>query len=104
MGYGFTQTLEPMPIEVKDRGGVSGGMPKRLVSVDLYMASTLAVQLDSNVVMTFLGENDLTEKPAPITGLRKFYLLGYSERPTVVVTNSIPVPCEVLSLGAEVEY
>jgi len=103
-GLGFTQTLETMPIEVKDRNGVTTGMPKRLVYVDLYMASTLAIQIDGQSVSTFLGENDLSQKPDPITGLRKFYGLGYSERPTVVITNQYPVACEALSIGAEVEY
>jgi hypothetical protein len=68
------------------------------------MASTLAVQLEGNKVLTFRGEDDLTEKPTPITGVRKFYLLGYSERPTLTIENSVPVPCEVLSIGGEVEY
>jgi len=104
IGLGFTQTLEPMPIEVKDQNGVTGGMPKRIVSADIYMASTLAVALNGQSITTFLGQNDLTQKPDTITGLRKFYLLGYSERPTVEITNPYPVPCEVLSLGTEVEY
>jgi hypothetical protein len=101
VGLGFSQTLEIMPIEVKDRDGVTGGMPKRIVSADVYMASTLAIQLEGHKVLTFLGEDDLTVKPDPITGLRKFYLLGYDERPTLTIYNDIPVPCEALSIGAE---
>jgi len=104
IGLGFIQTLEPMPIEIKDQNGVTGGMPKRIVSADVYMASTMAIQLNGHSITTFLGQNDLSKKPDPITGLRKFYLLGYSERPTVLIENRIPLPCEVLSLGAEVEY
>jgi len=103
-GLGFTQTLETMPIEVKDQNGVTGGMPKRLVSGDVYMASTLAAQLQGNRISTFLAEGQLGLQPEAITGVRKFYLLGYSERPTLLIENEIPVPCEVLSLGAEVEY
>jgi len=104
IGYGYTQTLEIMPIEIKDNNGVTGGMPKRIVSADIYLTSTLAVQLEGNRVLTFESGLDLTIKPETITGLRKFYLLGYSERPTLVVENDIPVPCEALALGAEVEY
>ena len=104
IGLGYTQTIETMPIEVKDQNGVTTGMPKRIVSADIYMASTLAVQLQGNKVLTFNGEDDLTVKPTPITGARKFYLLGYSERPTLTIENSVPVPCEVLSVGGEVEY
>ena len=104
VGLSFTQILEPMPIEVKDQNGVTGGMPKRIVSADLYMASTLAAELNGILITTFRSENDLTEKPESITGLRKFYLLGYSERPTVLIKNRIPLPFEILSLGTEVEY
>ena len=104
IGLGFTQTLETMPIEVKDTNGVTGGMPKRLVSADVYMASTLAIQLQGNRVTTFVAPADFSIRPTAITGLRKFYLLGYSERPTLTIVNEIPVPCEALSLGAEVEY
>ena len=104
IGLGYTQTLETMPIEVKDTSGVSGGMPKRLVSADVYMASTLAIQLEGNRVSTFVAPADFSIRPDAITGLRKFYLLGYDERPTLTIVNDIPVPCEALSLGAEVEY
>jgi len=104
VGLNFTQKLEPMPIEIKDQNGITTGMPKRIVYADLYIASTLAVQLNGRGIQTFQAQNDLTQKPAAITGLRKFYLLGYSERPTVVIQNNIPLACEVLSLGAEVEY
>jgi len=103
-GLGFTQTLETMPIEVKDQQGVTTGMPKRIVSADVFMASTLAITLEGNRIKTFLGELDLATRPLAITGPRKFYLLGYSERPTLTITNNIPVPCEALSLGGEVEY
>ncbi len=104
VGYNFEQVLEIMPIEIKDRDGLSTGLSKRIISADIYLASTLAVRLNGNKVLTFLGENDLTEKPEAITGVRKFYLLGYSERPTLEIRNFIPLACEVLSLGAEVEY
>jgi hypothetical protein len=105
IGLGFTQTLEIMPIEVKDTNGVTGGMPKRLISADLYMASTLAIQIEGHRVTTFNAPpTDFGIAPTPITGLRKFYLLGYNERPTLTITNEIPVPCEALALGAEVEY
>ena len=104
VGLSYTQILEIMPIEIKDREGVTSGVPKRIVSADVYVASTLAVQLQGNRVLTFLGEIDLAIRPQAITGPRKFYLLGYSERPTLIISNEIPLPCEALSLGAEVEY
>ena len=103
-GLAYTQTLEIMPIEVKDTDGVTGGMPKRIVSADVYMASTLSIQLEGNRVLTFNSPADFAVRPTAITGLRKFYLLGYSERPTLTIVNEIPLPCEALSLGAEVEY
>ena len=104
VGLPFTQTLEPMPYEVRDGQGVTGGLPKRLVSVDVYMASTLALRLNGKSIKTFAAQNDWANPPTPITGSRKFYLFGYDERPTVVLTNDIPLRCEVLAINAEVEY
>lgn len=104
VGLSFTQILETMPYEIKDREGITGGMQKRLVSVDVFMASTLALKLNGKQIATYQHEDDLSIAPKKITGSRKFYLLGYSERPTVVITNEIPVPCEVSALNAEVEY
>jgi len=104
IGLGFTSTLEIMPIEIKDQGGVTGGVPKRIISADVYVASTAAIQLEGNRITTFLAQNDLGVKPEPITGLQKFYLFGYDERPTLTIVNDIPVPCEALALAAEVEY
>ncbi len=104
IGLGFTQTLETMPIEVKDNQGVTTGMPKRIVSADIYMAGTLAIQLEGQRVLTFQAGVDWSVRPDAITGMRKFYLLGYDERPTLTIVNDVPLPCEALSLGAEVEY
>lgn len=104
IGLGFTQTLETMPIEVQNYQGVTTGLPKRLVSADVFMASTLAAQMAGNRITTYFGQDDLSLPPASITGSKKFYLLGYSERPTLIVENDIPLQCEILSLGAEVEY
>lgn len=103
-GLGFTQTLEIMPIEIKDRNGITTGMPKRIVYADMYMASTLAAKLEGNRILTYIAEFDPAIRPTAVTGLRKFYLLGYEERPTLVIENEVPLPFEALSLGAEVEY
>lgn len=104
VGLSYTSTLECMPIEVKDRDGVSGGLPKRLISADIYLASTLACQLEGNRVLTFYSQDDLEVAPNPITGVRKFWLLGYDSRPTLTVEHDVPLPCEVLSMSVEVEY
>ena len=104
LGLPFTQTLEPMPYEVRDQEGISSGMPKRLVSVDVYMASTLALRLNGHRIKTYQAHEDLTLPPTPFTGSQKFYLYGYSERPTVTITNDVPLACEVLAIAAEVEY
>jgi hypothetical protein len=104
VGLPFTQTLEPMPYEVRDQEGVSGGMPKRLVSVDIYTASTLALRLNGHKFKTYQADHDWAIPPTRFTGSQKFYLYGYSERPTVTITNDIPLACEVLAISAEVEY
>lgn len=104
VGLAYSQVVETMPIEVKDQQGVTSGMPKRIVSADVYMASTLSIQLQGYDVLTIVSAIDLDADTAPITGNRKFYLLGYSERPTLTITNAIPLPCEILAVSGEVEY
>ena len=104
VGLNFVQTLEPMPYEVRDGQGVTGGLPKRLVSVDVYMASTLALRLNGKSIKTFAAQNDWGQPPTPFTGSKKFYLFGYDERPSIVLTNDIPLRCEVLAINTEVEY
>ena len=104
VGFNYTQELEPMPFEVKDTEGVTGGLPKRLVAVDVFIVSSLALKLNGQKMLTFKVEDDITKKPKLVKGNQKFWLLGYSERPTVTITNDIPLPCEVLAIAAEVEY
>jgi len=103
-GLAYTQTLETMPIEVQDNQGVTSGLPKRIVYSDVYMASTLAIKLQGYEVITYTSPVTIGVPPAPITGNRKFYLLGYNERPTLTITNAIPLPCEALAVSGEVEY
>ena len=104
VGRPFIQTLEPMPVEVQDRNGITIGLPKRLVSVDVLVVSTLAMSLDGERLKTYQLTDDWTKKPTAVKKNAKFYTLGYSERPTVVIENDRQLPCEVLGLGMEVEY
>lgn len=104
VGLGFTQELTPMPFEGQDQLGITGGLPKRVVSVDLYLTNTLAISVEGQRITAHKATDDWTRPPTKITGSRKVYLSGYSERPTVDITNEIPLPCEINALNAEIEY
>ena len=104
VGHNFTQHLKPMPIEVQDPRGISGGMPKRLVSVNTYVNSSLALKVEGEKMTLFQAHEDWTQKPSAQSGPQKFYLLGYDEQPSVSVINDVPLKCEVLGLATEVEY
>ena len=107
LGLNFEQDMEPMPVEVQDPRGVSGGLPKRIVCLNVLVNSTLSIAVNGTQVKMSQSANGnflLNQSPVEKTGLHKFYLLGYDENPTVRITNSIPLKCDVLALSMEVEY
>lgn len=104
IGLNYKQSLEPLPFEVAAQDGVTVGEPKRLVSVDVILNGTLALQVNGQRLNTYQVTSDLSLAPVPVTTSKRFYFLGYNVRPTVTIENDIPVPCEVLALSAEVLF
>ena len=104
VGFNYEQAISPMPYEIQLADGYTTGQPKRIVSVDVLVRSTLGLKVGGLEVKTYKVNSDLSAAPVYVTGMRKFYLFGWSERPTVSLVNDIPLPCEVIALSAEVEY
>jgi hypothetical protein len=114
VGLNFVQRLEPMPPEVQLSDGFTVGQPKRIVSTDIFVNSTLSLKIGSEEMLVFEVTDEFNEidpsvgeipaEPTRQNKTYKFYGLGYDERPTVTIINDKPLPCEVSGMSMEVEY
>ena len=103
VGLPFDQRLEIMPIEIQLPNGWTVGMPKRIVSVDALVRSTLHFRQQGQGMRAYQVNQDMSIAPSPATGKFKFYNLGWSERQTVTFENLQQVACELLAFSCEVE-
>jgi hypothetical protein len=114
VGLGYQQSLEPMPPEIQLTDGFTVGQPKRIVSADIFVNSTLNLSVGDEDMLIFDVTDEFTElnfigdeipsAPPRNNETYKFYQLGYSERPTVTIINDKPLACELSGISMEVEY
>jgi len=104
VGLDFNPTVTTMPLNIQYQDGPSLTKDKRVTKVQVDMYESLGIYVDDILLPDRkFGENVLDTTPAPYTGLREVYLLGWTELATVTITQQDPVPMTIRALAIEVE-
>ena len=109
IGFNYTPVIETMPIDKELPEGPLTGQPRRIsrAIIDINSALDLTVKAadttsKSLVVqqVNFTGGSDLT----PVTAKKEFFFLGYSQSPTVTLSQDDPLPIKILGMSVEVVF
>ncbi len=109
IGFNYTPIIETMPIDKELPEGPLTGLPRRIsrAIIDINSALDLTVKAadttsKSLVVqqVNFTGGSDLT----PVTAKKEFFFLGYSQSPTVTLSQDDPLPIKILGMSVEVVF
>lgn len=93
-GLNFDVTLTTMPIVQDQGGGHDMNDEKRVSRVTLELFESLGVKVEGYTL-------DMA-KTAVVTGRESIVLMGWSNRPTITITQTDPLPMTVLGISMEV--
>ena len=104
VGLDYDTTIKTMPINMDFQDGPTLVRKKRIVRVITDLYESLGVYVNGTPLADrSFGEGVLDSTPAPFTGIKEKYLLGWDELAQVTITQQDPVPMTILGLAIEVE-
>ena len=104
IGFKFNLEAESNPIDANIQGGPLTGNPRSVNRVILDLVDTLSVSVNDKKLVIRQVTDDLSQSRTSVTGKREFRLLGYSDDPTVKITQSAPLSVQVNGIIAEVSF
>jgi len=103
IGLDFTVEIETMPVDASiGRRGSITGEKKRISRVVASILGTQTLNLAGNELILTQAAQDFSNPPAETEGEFQFFMLGWSGDPTVVVTQTVPLPLSLRGLYLEV--
>jgi len=103
IGLNYDIDVETLPVDAVSRvtGSVTGDK-KRISRVVISVLSTQSVSITNNRLIMRQVNDDLSLPPDAAEGEYEFYLLGWTIDPTIVITQTEPLPLTVRGIYAEV--
>ena len=96
--------VETHPVEKELRDGTILGDRRRIVRANLILNNSFALKVNDIAVRFLrLGQIQFNTKPSLFTGTKRVTFRGYSDSPTVKVTQSGPFSMEVAAVVMEVK-
>jgi hypothetical protein len=104
VGLDFNITIKTMPLNKDFLSGPILTRRKRIVRVIADLYETLGISVNGTALPDrSFGEGILDDPPAPFTGIKEVFLLGWDDLAQVTITQTDPMPMTVLGLAIEVE-
>lgn len=104
VGLNFTTTIVTLPLATGTMKGTTYHRRKRVVKVDINVLESLGVYARNK----YAGDREFTvvldRAPAPFTGFKEMYLLGYSRLAEIEISQKDPLPFTLRAIGYEIEY
>ena len=109
IGLDFTVNVETLPAVIKSQptAGQAGliGYPRKIAKTILELSSTFNIKLnDNDVVIQSTSNLDSSATLPSFTGKKEVHILGYSNEPTLTISQSSPTPMRVIGITQEVYY
>lgn len=104
IGYSFNVEAETLPVDAQVVGGPLTGQPRAINRVILDLHDTLSVSVNGTALVIRQVTNSFSDPRQAVTGKEEFRLLGYSNDPTVKITQTSPLSLQINGLIAEVAF
>lgn len=104
VGLNFIPEVRTMPVEPRLQSGSLRGFKKRILEVNAELFETQALTLNGQQVsFRQFGEDVLDQAVEPYTGLKRAGpLLGFDLEGSITITQTVPLPMNVLALDYKV--
>lgn len=103
IGYSYFMNLETMPVDFQYPGSELTGNMRRITRVKVETEGALSMSVNGRTLFNRTTASGLIQQdPARVDGKQDFRLLGYSQDPTIQITQTLPASCGVMQLVSEV--
>ena len=103
IGYSYFMKLETMPVDFQYPGSELTGNRRRITRVKVETEGALSMSVNGKTLFNRTTASGLIQQDqARVDGKQDFRLLGYSEDPTIEITQTLPASCGVMQLVSEV--
>jgi len=104
IGLDFTPTVVTLPVEPRLSSGNIRGFKKRILEINSEHSDSQAVTVNGEqVAFRSFGENNLDQAVQAFTGVKRSGpLLGYVNEGKITITQTVPLPMNVLALDYKV--
>ena len=104
IGLNFIPEAKTMPVEPRLQSGSLRGFKKRILEINAELFETQALTInDQQVSFRNFGEDVLDSAVEPYTGIKRAGpLLGFNNEGSITITQSVPLPMNVLALDYKV--
>ena len=104
IGLNFTPTVTTLPVEPRLSSGNIRGFKKRILEINSEHSDSQAVTVNGEqVAFRSFGENNLDQAIQAFTGVKRSGpLLGYVNEGKITITQTVPLPMNVLALDYKV--
>jgi hypothetical protein len=102
-GLAYTPVIQTMPLNIGLQNGPNAASKKKILRAALQLFESNGVIVNGQrLADKTIGVNQF-DAPEPQTGLKRITLLGWSLEANITITQTTPMPMNVLSIGMEVK-
>jgi len=106
IGLNYTLTIKTLPANAMiANSGALTAYPRKIAKAVLELSSCYNVKVNTmDVLINDISNLDTSTTLTAFTGKKDVHFLGYSNEPTIEITQSVPLPLRLLGITTEIYY
>jgi hypothetical protein len=104
VGLLYGSEIETFPPVIQDSAGNRAGDMQRILEAYVHVTSSARFAAEGHELTAYQASDDLTEPPPLKNGPQRFQFLGWRREPTILITQTDPLPLKVLAIKQLVAY
>lgn len=102
IGLDYDRTIEMLPPATLLPEGTIIGELKRITKITTVLHETANLSVQGQELLIRRVTDDLSLEPDSVTGIRYFYIRGWSREGIATITQTAPLPATVLAVAVEI--
>jgi hypothetical protein len=104
VGFAYDSEIETFPPSIESDGGSRAGDEMRIVEAYVHVQSSARFAANGYELTAYQAHDALDEPPPVKNGPQRFQFLGWQREPTILITQTDPLPLKVLAVRQLVAY
>jgi len=104
VGLYYTSVTETLPPVITDYEGPMAGDYMRIIECYVHVISSAVFSADGYALSAYQVTDDVSAPPPLKNGPQRFQFLGWEREPTITITQTDPLPLEILAIRTVVAF